>query len=68
MVIRRVSNQSLSELAEEALWIPMGAEADATWTTDSKGAEFNCVSHSLPSKINHMREVLHLLVFLSGVV
>jgi len=43
MVIRRVTGKSMSEFAEEALWQPMGAESDATWLTDSKGAEFNCI-------------------------
>lgn len=42
----RVSWQgmTLSAFAEEALWQPMGAEADATWCTDSHGNEFNCVN------------------------
>jgi CubicO group peptidase (beta-lactamase class C family) len=43
MVIRHVTGQSLSEFAENVLWKPMGAEADATWTTDSEGNEFNCI-------------------------
>ena len=43
MVIRSVTGQTMSAFAEEALWQPMGAEADATWQTDSTGAEFNCV-------------------------
>jgi hypothetical protein len=37
MVIRKVTGKSLSAFAEEALWRPLGAEASATWTTDSKG-------------------------------
>ena len=43
MVIRHVSGRNMSAFAEEVLWQPMGAEADATWTTDSEGNEFNCV-------------------------
>ena len=43
MVIRQVTGRSLSEFAEEALWQPLGAEADATWTADSERNEFNCV-------------------------
>lgn len=43
MVIRHVSGRNMSAFAEEVLWQPMGAEADATWTTDSEGNEFNCI-------------------------
>lgn len=43
MVIRRVTGRSLSEFAQEALWQPLGAQDMATWTTDSKRNEFNCV-------------------------
>jgi hypothetical protein len=43
LVIREVTGMSLSAFAEKVLWKPMGAEADATWTTDSKGQEFNCI-------------------------
>eukprot|EP01052_Picozoa_sp_SAG31_P020482 SAG31_NODE_1542_length_7951_cov_4.038844_8_plen_484_part_00 len=43
MVIRAVTNQSLSEFCESALWQPLGAEADASWQTDSEGNEFNCI-------------------------
>ncbi len=43
MVIRRVSGLSLSEFAEEALWRPLGTEAEATWTTDSERNEYNCI-------------------------
>jgi CubicO group peptidase (beta-lactamase class C family) len=42
VVIREVTRKSLSEFAQEALWGPLGAEGNATWWTDSKGAEFNC--------------------------
>lgn len=46
LVIRQVASMSLSELAEEALWQKL--EADATWSTDSwstdsTGKEFCCV-------------------------
>lgn len=43
MAIRRASKMDLSQYAQENLWQPMGAEADATWLTDSKGLEFNGV-------------------------
>lgn len=43
MVIRQVTGQSLSEFAQDNLWTPMGAERDATWLTDSRGNEFNCI-------------------------
>ena len=43
MVIRAVAKQSLSEFCESALWQPLGAEADASWQTDSEGNEFNCI-------------------------
>jgi len=43
MVIRKVTGVSMSEFAEQTLWSPLGAEANATWTTDSEHNEFNCV-------------------------
>jgi Beta-lactamase len=43
MVIRKVTGDSLSTFAETTLWRPLGAEADATWTTDSERQEFNCI-------------------------
>lgn len=43
MVIRRVTGTSLSDFAGQALWRPMGAEGDATWLTDARGAEFNSI-------------------------
>jgi CubicO group peptidase (beta-lactamase class C family) len=43
MVIREVTGKTLSAFCEEALWKPMGAEAEATWLCDSKGREFNCI-------------------------
>ena len=43
MVIRKVTGMSMSTFAETALWQPMGAEADATWLTDSERNEFNCI-------------------------
>lgn len=43
MVIRAACGKSLSELAEESLWKPMGAEANATWLTDAQRNEFNCI-------------------------
>lgn len=43
MVIRQVTGRSMSEFASEALWIPLGAEGDATWMVDSERNEFNCI-------------------------
>ena len=43
MVLRTVSGMTLSEFAEKHLWQPMGAQAKATWLTDSRGKEYNCV-------------------------
>lgn len=43
MVIRAVSGLSLSEFTQNHLWQPLGAEGAATWLTDSKGKEYNCV-------------------------
>jgi hypothetical protein len=43
LAIQRTTGMSLSEFAEEALWQKIGAEADAVWSTDSKGKEFCCV-------------------------
>jgi CubicO group peptidase (beta-lactamase class C family) len=43
MVIRKVTGASLSSFAQNALWIPMGAQSAATWTTDSEKNEFNCI-------------------------
>lgn len=43
MVIRSVSGLSLAEFAQKHLWQAMGAEAAATWLTDARGKEYNCV-------------------------
>ncbi|MEY4883310.1 MAG: hypothetical protein RIS34_1164 [Pseudomonadota bacterium] len=43
MVIRQVTGTSLATFCQDALWQPMGAESEATWLTDSKGKEFNCI-------------------------
>ena len=43
MVVRAVSGQSLADFATQHLWLPLGAEAPATWLTDSLGKEYNCV-------------------------
>lgn len=43
LVLRAVTGGSLAALTQEHLWQPMGAEADATWLTDSEGGEFNCI-------------------------
>jgi CubicO group peptidase (beta-lactamase class C family) len=43
IVIRKVTGMSMSEFAQQALWQPLGAEANATWTTDAERNEFNCI-------------------------
>ncbi|WPG35955.1 MULTISPECIES: serine hydrolase [Variovorax] len=43
MVLRAATRMSLSEYAEQFLWRPMGAEANATWLTDRHRNEFNCI-------------------------
>lgn len=43
LVIRAVTGLNLSAFAEKVLWQPLGAEADATWTCDREGQEFNCI-------------------------
>lgn len=40
-VLESVYQQPLARIAEALLWQPMGAEADATWLTDSKGFTFS---------------------------
>jgi CubicO group peptidase (beta-lactamase class C family) len=45
-VVRRATGKSLSAYAEEVLWKPMGAEAEASWAADSKGVEFGCIGFS----------------------
>jgi len=43
MVIRSASGLTLAEFAQRHLWQALGAEGDATWLTDAKGKEYNCV-------------------------
>ena len=43
-VIRAATGQTMSAFGQEHLWRPLGAEADATWCTDSMGCEYNCVN------------------------
>jgi hypothetical protein len=43
IVIRKVTGMSMSEFAQQSLWQPLGAEANATWTTDAERNEFNCI-------------------------
>lgn len=40
-VLETVYRQPLALIAEQQLWQPMGAAADATWLTDSKGFTFS---------------------------
>ncbi|HEX4301443.1 MAG TPA: serine hydrolase domain-containing protein [Rhizomicrobium sp.] len=39
MVLRHATGRSLAEYLKEKLWDPIGAEADAFWIVDDKGAE-----------------------------
>lgn len=39
-IISRIANKSVTELASERLWRPMGAEQDAYMTVDGKGVPF----------------------------
>jgi len=39
-IISRVANQSVTEMASERLWRPMGAEQDAYMTVDAKGVPY----------------------------
>ena len=39
MVLRHATGRSLSDYLKEKLWDPIGAEADAFWIVDDKGAE-----------------------------
>lgn len=50
MVIRGASGLSLAEFAERHLWQPMGAQADATWLTDARGKEYNCVGFAASTR------------------
>lgn len=43
-VIRAVTGTTMAAFAQDVLWGPVGSEADASWCTDSKGQEFNCVN------------------------
>ena len=43
MVIRAVGQTSLAQFAQQHLWQPMGAQANASWLTDSLGKEYNCI-------------------------
>ncbi len=40
LVVKGATGQGLSAYVTERLWQPMGAEADATWTTDPGGFEY----------------------------
>jgi CubicO group peptidase (beta-lactamase class C family) len=44
MVIRAATGQTMAAFAQEALWRPLGAEADASFCTDTAGAEFNATN------------------------
>ena len=39
LVLRGATGRSVSDYLSEKIWQPMGAEADATWNTDSEGNE-----------------------------
>ncbi len=40
LVLRAATGKSLSAYLSEKIWQPIGAEADATWATDTSGQEF----------------------------
>lgn len=46
LILEKVTGKSISEYASEKLWQPLGAKADATWSTDEKGEElaFSCIN------------------------
>lgn len=39
MLVRAVTGQSLAAYLQKELWLPMGMEFDAFWTTDNRGVE-----------------------------
>jgi len=43
VVLRQVTGKSLAEYCEEKIWKPIGAEAQATWWTDSAKSECNSI-------------------------
>lgn len=45
-VLETVYQQPLALIAEQQLWQPMGAAADATWLTDAKGFTFSGAGYS----------------------
>jgi CubicO group peptidase (beta-lactamase class C family) len=50
ILIRKVSNMTLSKLFEQYIYQPMGGESMATWSTDSKGNEFNCIGLAMTTR------------------
>lgn len=43
LVIRAVTGGTLSAFTQQALWQPLGAQGDATWTANVQWEEFNCI-------------------------
>jgi CubicO group peptidase (beta-lactamase class C family) len=39
LVVARATRRTIADLAQELLWQPLGAEADASWNIDAKGQE-----------------------------
>ena len=57
-VIRAVTGTTMAGFAEEALWAPLGAEADASWCTDSVGQEYNCVNFACRLRVSPAKLVV----------
>ena len=50
ILIRKVANMTLSQLFEQRIYQPMGGEDEVTWSTDSKGNEFNCIGIGMTTR------------------
>ena len=50
ILIRKVSGMTLSDLFEKHIHQPMGGESKVTWSTDSKGNEFNCIGIGMTTR------------------
>ena len=64
-IVTRVSNKSVSNLASERLWQPMGAEQDAYMTVDGTGVPF--AGGGLSAGLRDMGR-LGILVLQEGVI
>jgi CubicO group peptidase (beta-lactamase class C family) len=50
MILERATSQSVAEFMEEKLWQPLGAEADASWSLDSKASGFEKMESGINGK------------------